>query len=88
MSLGLHVLCSGWLYSSSACAVNSYELACSQYWLKDQLCSQAILGFSFFANWRCEWPGKEAKWELVCKELVERIIHTAPFQCGTTLAEH
>ena len=55
--------------------------------LKDQLCSQAIPGFSF-ANWRCEWPGKEAKRELVCKELVECIIHTAPFQCGTTLTEH
>ena len=43
---------------------------------------------SVFANWRCEWPGKEAKWEVVCKELVECIIHTAPFQCGTTLTEN
>ena len=32
MRPGLQVLCSGWLYSSSACAVNSYELACSHYW--------------------------------------------------------
>ena len=32
--------------------------------------------------------GKEAKWEVVCKELVECIIHTAPFQCGTTLTEN
>ena len=38
--------------------------------LKDQLCSKAIPGFSFIANWRWEQDGKEAKWELVCEELL------------------
>ena len=30
----------------------------------------------FFADWRCEWLGKEAKWELMCKELVDILVRT------------